>query len=117
MYMNGKEVFKVAVTASIQGIEYILGQTGLTADQVDYYILHQANMRIIDTVRNQLHLPADKFPHNIERLGNTSSATIPILLDELNKSGKLKYGNTVVLSAFGAGFTAGTCLFTWTMNE
>jgi len=117
MYMNGKEVFKIAVAASIQGIEHILGQTGLTADQVDYYILHQANMRIIDTIRKQLHLPAEKFPHNIERLGNTSSATIPILLDELNKSGKLKYGDTVLLSGFGAGFTAGTCLLTWTMNE
>jgi 3-oxoacyl-[acyl-carrier-protein] synthase-3 len=116
MYMNGKEVFKMAVNASVEGIERILKETGLTADQVDHYILHQANMRIIETIRTQLHQPVGKFPHNIERLGNTSSATIPILLDELNKTGKLKNGDTIVLSGFGAGFTAGTCLFTWTMN-
>lgn len=116
MYMNGKEVFKMAVNASVEGIEHILKETGLTADQVDHYILHQANMRIIETIRTQLHQPVGKFPHNIERLGNTSSATIPILLDELNKTGKLKNGDTIVLSGFGAGFTAGTCLFTWTMN-
>lgn len=116
MYMNGKEVFKMAVNASIEGIERILKETGLTADQVDHYVLHQANMRIIETIRNQLHQPVEKFPHNIERLGNTSSATIPILLDELNKTGKLKNGDTIILSGFGAGFTAGTCLFTWTMN-
>ena len=116
MYMNGKEVFKMAVNASVEGIERILKETGLTADQVDHYILHQANMRIIETIRTQLHQPVEKFPHNIERLGNTSSATIPILLDELNKTGKLKNGDTIVLSGFGAGFTAGTCLFTWTMN-
>lgn len=116
MYMNGKEVFKMAVNASVEGIERILKETGLTADQVDHYVLHQANMRIIETIRNQLHQPVEKFPHNIERLGNTSSATIPILLDELNKSGKLKNGDTIILSGFGAGFTAGTCLFTWTMN-
>lgn len=116
MYMNGKEVFKMAVNASVEGIERILKETGLTADQVDHYILHQANMRIIETIRTQLHQPVGKFPHNIERLGNTSSATIPILLDELNKTWKLKNGDTIVLSGFGAGFTAGTCLFTWTMN-
>ena len=116
MYMNGKEVFKMAVNASVEGIERILKETGLTADQVDHYILHQANMRIIETIRTQLHQPVGKFPHNIERLGNTSSATIPILLDELNKTGKLKNGDTIVLSGFGAGFTAGTCLFTWIMN-
>jgi 3-oxoacyl-[acyl-carrier-protein] synthase-3 len=63
-----------------------------------------------------LHQPVEKFPHNIERLGNTSSASIPLLLDELSNSGKLKYGDTVILSGFGAGFTVGTCLFNWTMN-
>ena len=68
--------------------------------------LHQANMRIIETIRNQLHQPVEKIPHNIERLGNTSSATIPILLDELNKSRKLKNGDTIMLSGFGAGFTS-----------
>ncbi|HHV02621.1 MAG: ketoacyl-ACP synthase III [Bacteroidales bacterium] len=116
MYMNGKEVFKMAINASVEGIEHILKETGLTADQVDHYILHQANMRIIETIRTQLHQPVEKFPHNIERLGNTSSASIPLLLDELSKSGKLKYGDTVILSGFGAGFTVGTCLFNWTMN-
>ncbi|HPV87653.1 MAG TPA: beta-ketoacyl-ACP synthase III [Bacteroidales bacterium] len=116
LYMNGKEVFKMAVNASVEGIERILKETGYTADQVDHYILHQANIRIIETIRTQLRQPEEKFPHNIERLGNTSSATIPILLDELNKSGELKNGDTVILCGFGAGFTAGACLFTWTIN-
>ncbi len=115
MHMNGKEVFKMAVSASIEGIQYILNKTGLTADQVDHYILHQANMRILEAIRTHLQQPKEKFPHNIERLGNTSSASIPILLDELNKGGSLKQGDTIILSGFGAGFTAGTCLFTWAM--
>lgn len=117
LYMNGKEVFKLAVNASTQGIENILADTGLTADQVDHYILHQANMRIIETVRTQLRQPPHKFPHNIESRGNTSSASIPLLLDEMHRNGTLQYGDTVVLCGFGAGFTTGTCLFTWTMNE
>ena len=113
MHMNGKEVFKMAVTASLEGIRYVLDKTGMTADQVDHYICHQANMRILEAIRTHLQQPKEKFPHNIERLGNTSSATIPILLDELNREGRLKEGDTVLLSGFGAGFTAGTCLFTW----
>lgn len=69
MHMNGKEVFKMAVTASIDGIRYVLDKTGLNADQVDHYICHQANMRILEAIRTTLQQPKEKFPHNIERTG------------------------------------------------
>ena len=80
---------------------------------VDFYVLHQANMRILEGVRGRLKVDAERFPHNIERTGNTSSATVPVLLDELNRAGKLKPGCRVILNAFGAGLCTGTALVTW----
>jgi len=79
--------------------------------------LHQANIRIIDSICNQLQQPEEKFPHNIERYGNTSSASIPILLDEMNRDGRLKEGSKIVLSAFGAGFTTGACVIEWSKSS
>ncbi len=117
LYMNGKEVFKLAVNASLEGINAILKKAGISPDDVTYYFLHQANMRILETIRHQLHQLGEKFPHNIERYGNTSSASIPILLDEMHKSRRLKYGDVVIFSAFGAGFTAGTMLMNWSIKD
>ena len=76
-------------------------------DQVDLFLLHQANMRIIEAVIKRLGLEPEKVPSNIERMGNTSSASLPILLDELNREGKLRTGMKLVMAGFGAGLTWG----------
>ncbi|MDD2594959.1 MAG: ketoacyl-ACP synthase III [Bacteroidales bacterium] len=116
LVMKGQDVFKLAVAASLKDIECVVRESGNTYDDVDHYLLHQANIRIIETIRNYINQSEEKFPHNIENYGNTSSASIPILLDELNRNKQLKCGDTLVLSAFGAGFTAGACLFKWSKN-
>ena len=80
---------------------------------MDIYVLHQANSRIIESIAKTLKTDIDKFPMNIERTGNTSSASIPILLDELHRSGRIRKGQKVVLSGFGAGMTYGACVMIW----
>lgn len=111
--MQGQEVYKFAVSHSYRDIRDMLEAHCLGAEDVDFYVLHQANMRILEAVRTRLKVDAERFPHNIERTGNTSSATIPVLLDELNRAGKLKPGCRVILSAFGAGLCTGTALIRW----
>lgn len=113
LVMSGKDVFKMAVQASLSDIKLVMEQANINANQVDLFLLHQANIRILDSIRQNLNEDEDKFPSNIEKYGNTSSASIPILLDELYKSDKLKDGYTLVLSAFGAGFTTGACVLKW----
>lgn len=114
LIMNGKDVFKLAVSSSVADIKAVLEKAGLTENDIKYYILHQANIRIIDSIRDFLKQPKEKFPHNIENYGNTSSASIPILLDEMSRNRQLQKGDLIVLSAFGAGFTAGACVLEWT---
>jgi 3-oxoacyl-[acyl-carrier-protein] synthase-3 len=70
-------------------------------------------MRILETIRTNLGIPEEKLPHNLERTGNTSSASVPVLLDEINKKGKLKGGDTLIFSTFGSGFTSGACIIKW----
>ncbi len=111
--MNGKEVFKYAVTSSLNDIKDILKENQLDKDSVKYYILHQANARILDTICHYLGVDSSKFPCNIDKYGNTSSASIPILLDELNRAGSINAGDWLVMSAFGAGFTSGAYLIRW----
>lgn len=111
--MNGKEVYKMAVTASTQDIHKVMLDASVTSLEVSFYLLHQANVRIMDTIRDNLKESQDKFPKNIHKYGNTSSASIPILLDELNKEGKLHKGDLLVMSAFGAGFSTGACVMEW----
>ncbi|MDD2292924.1 MAG: ketoacyl-ACP synthase III [Bacteroidales bacterium] len=113
LVMKGQDVFKLAVESSKNDINSVIDECDLSYNDVNYYLLHQANIRIIDTIRNTLQQDESKFPHNIEKYGNTSSASIPILLDELNRDKKLKKGDKLVLSAFGAGFVAGACLLKW----
>lgn len=79
-------------------------------DDIDYFVLHQANLRIIESIAKRLKADPGKFPTNVERVGNTSSASIPILLEEMKQAGKLKKGTKLVLSGFGAGLTYGACL-------
>lgn len=111
--MQGQEVYKFAVSHSFHDIRDELVRNGLQPEDVDFYVLHQANMRILEGVRTRLKVDEARFPHNIERTGNTSSATIPVLLDELNRAGKLKPGCRVILNAFGAGLCTGTALLEW----
>lgn len=113
LYMKGRDVFKLAVLNSKKDIDCVLGLAGKEYDDVDYFLLHQANMRILEAIRGQLEQPEEKFPHNIEHTGNTSSASIPLLLDEMNKTKQLKDGDILVFSAFGAGFTSGACIIKW----
>lgn len=114
MYMNGREVFKTAVLSSARDISTLLKQTDLQPSDIKYYVLHQANMRIIEAIASYLKLDMSYFPHNVDRCGNTSSASVALMLDELSRGGKLEKGDKILLSAFGAGFTTGAAIFEWT---
>lgn len=113
LVMNGREVFKYAVKNSCRDIRKLLNETGLQAEDIKYFVLHQANLRIIESIRHFLNVDEERIPHNIERYGNISSAALPALLDELNRAGKLQKGDKLVFSAFGAGFTTGACIIEW----
>lgn len=113
LVMKGREVFKHAVTNSCRDIKKLLNETGLNPEDIRYYVLHQANRRIIESIRGFLGVDEDRVPHNVERYGNISSAALPALLDELNRAGKLQKGDKLVFSAFGAGFTTGACIIEW----
>lgn len=117
LQMMGQEVYKFAVSTSSDDIRKVAERAGVDLNQIDHFILHQANLRIVDAVRHRLKVPEERFPHNIERTGNTSSASVPILLDELNRSGVLKPGHLLALSAFGAGLSTGACILRWTIGE
>ncbi len=108
--MDGKEVFKFAVKKVPEVIRELLEKTQYTEADIDWFMLHQANQRIIESVAKRMKVDIEKFPMNISEYGNTSSASIPILLDELNRSGKLKQGQKLVLAGFGAGLSWGASL-------
>lgn len=107
MKMDGQEVFKFAVTKVPECINEVLDKASVTAGDIDLFILHQANVRIISSVAKRLGVSADKFPINLNKYGNTSAASIPIVFDELKKSGALKDVHRLVLSGFGGGLTWG----------
>lgn len=111
--MDGQEVFKFAVKKVPACIESLLAQADIPASDVKYYLLHQANYRIITSIARKLKLPLEKFPSNVEHCGNTSAASIPILLDEVHRAGKLSEGDLLLLSGFGAGLTWGAALLNW----
>jgi 3-oxoacyl-(acyl-carrier-protein) synthase III len=115
--MNGREVYKMAVRYSTKDIESVLLESGVNASDINVYVLHQANKRIIETISSYLGQPMEKFPTDIEEFGNTSSASIPILLDALNREGKLHDGDLIMMSAFGAGFSSGACLLKWNVKH
>lgn len=108
--MDGREVFRFATRQVPEVIQETLNKAGLTPKDIDCYLLHQANLRIIESISKRLGVDIDRFPTNVQRVGNTSSASIPILLDEVRKAGKLKEGMKVVLSGFGAGLTYSACI-------
>ena len=111
--MDGRQVFRRAVTEMSRTASQLLAQNGLTADDIDLLVPHQANMRINESVREHLGLKEDQVFNNIERYGNTTAATIPICLSEAEKEGRLEAGSLVLTLAFGAGFTWGANLIRW----
>jgi 3-oxoacyl-[acyl-carrier-protein] synthase-3 len=111
--MKGKEIFKVAVKTLADFALHALKKNQMTTDDLDWFVPHQANRRIIEAVANRLELPMEKILVNVDRFGNTSAATIPTVLDEANRDGRIKKGQTVLLAAFGAGLTYGSMLIRW----
>lgn len=111
--MKGNETFKVAVKAMVDVTSELLRQQGFNKDQIQLFIPHQANARIIDAVGERLKFPAERVYKNVDRFGNTSAASIPIALDECLRDGKIKSGDLVLLTAFGAGLVWGSVLVRW----
>lgn len=113
IHMDGQEVYKFATKQVPACIQEALDKADLAADDVDWFLLHQANVRIIESVAKRLKVDIARFPMNIHRIGNMSSATIPVLLDEQNRSGSIREGDRLVLSGFGAGLTYGASILVW----
>jgi len=111
--MAGSDVFKVAVKKMAESVHQVLKHAGLTPDDVSLVIPHQANIRIIEALAKRLHLGMDRVYKNIEKYGNTSSASVPLALDEANRSGRIKPGDKVVLVAFGGGLIWGAAVVMW----
>lgn len=116
IYMNGKEVFKFAVTIMGEATEEAIKKAGLTTADIDLYVPHQANIRIIDAAMKRLNLPAEKLFVNVHKYGNTSAASIPLALDEAYRAGKVKPGQIVAVCGFGAGLTWAANVFRWVLK-
>lgn len=113
LHMNGQEVFQFALETVPAMARTLLEKAGLSKDDVDWYVPHQANHRIVASVAKRLKVPLEKFYENIERYGNTSAGTIPIALDEMAEQGLFQPGQWVMCLGFGAGLTWGGALFQW----
>ena len=111
--MNGQEVYKFAVRTVPKAIEEAIKKAGLMVEDIDLFVIHQANIRIIESVSKRLKVPMEKFPTNLENCGNISAGSVPILLDQVNRSGKIRQGDKIVLAGFGAGLTWGASVLTW----
>jgi 3-oxoacyl-[acyl-carrier-protein] synthase-3 len=111
--MNGREVYRFAVAKVPEVIEKVLFKANITTDDIDWLILHQANQRIMDSVSDRLKIPSEKVISNLAKYGNTSAGSIPIALDEAVRAGKIKAGDLIVASGFGAGLTWGATAFRW----
>ena len=113
MFMDGKGVFKFAVKKVPEMVAELLKKTGCTTQDIDWFVLHQANQRIIEAAAKRIGVEIEKFPINLTEYGNTSSASIAILLDEMNRDGRLKKGQKIVIAGFGAGLSWGAALIEW----
>ena len=113
--MEGREVFKFAVRIMGEASVKVLDMCGMTPEDVDIFVPHQANIRIIDAAASRLNLPSEKVFLNVEKYGNTSAASIPLALDEAYRSGKIKEGDVVVVVGFGAGLTWAAGVLKWTL--
>jgi 3-oxoacyl-[acyl-carrier-protein] synthase-3 len=112
--MNGREVFKFATRILVKSAEDVMRQCGVTIDDVDVYVPHQANMRIIDHATKKLGVPSEKVVINVDRFGNTSSGSIPLALADAAEDGRLEPGKLVLMTGMGAGLTWGSALLRWT---
>jgi 3-oxoacyl-[acyl-carrier-protein] synthase-3 len=112
--MNGREVFKFATRVMVSSAEAILGECGKSVEDVDVYVPHQANVRIIDHAARKLGIPEEKIVVNVDRYGNTSSGSIPLALADAADDGRLEPGKLVLLTGMGAGLTWGSALIDWT---
>jgi 3-oxoacyl-[acyl-carrier-protein] synthase-3 len=111
--MNGREVYRVAVRALTDTVEKTLHENRMTPADVNHVVPHQANIRIVDAVLEKLGIPREKAVLNIDRYGNTSSASVPVTLDEGVRSGRIKKNDIVAMMAIGAGMTWGSALIRW----
>jgi 3-oxoacyl-[acyl-carrier-protein] synthase-3 len=111
--MNGREVFRFATRAVAHSCANVLQAAGTSVDEIDLFVPHQANLRIIDNVAKRLGIAPDRVFTNLERYGNTSCASIPLCLAEAEETGRLKDGGRLLLAGFGAGLSWGTCVTTW----
>jgi 3-oxoacyl-[acyl-carrier-protein] synthase-3 len=111
--MNGREVYKFAVSRVPDVIEKALFRASLTAADIDWLVLHQANQRILDAVADRLGVPLERVVSNMARHGNTSAASIPLALDEVVRAGKLQPGDIIATAGFGAGLTWGAAILQW----
>ncbi|OOM13590.1 beta-ketoacyl-ACP synthase III [Clostridium saccharobutylicum] len=111
--MNGREVLRFAVSAIFDGVNEVVKNTNISLDEVKYIVPHQANYRIIKSAAEKLKLGEDKFYLNLDKVGNTSSASVPIVLNEMYEKGLLKKGDKIILVAFGGGLTYGSTLLEW----
>ena len=114
--MNGREVFKFATRVLVSSAEKVLDRCGKEIDDVDVYVPHQANVRIIDYAARKLGIPEDRVVVNVDRYGNTSSGSIPLALADADAEGRLEHGATVLMTGMGAGLTWGSALMDWTAN-
>jgi 3-oxoacyl-[acyl-carrier-protein] synthase-3 len=113
VHMAGREVFKAAVRSMAESADQALLRAGLTGGDIDLFVPHQANIRIIEATAKYADVPMDKVYVNVDRFGNMSSATIPVALDEALEAGRIKEGDYVLMVAFGAGFTWGSAVIQW----
>lgn len=113
MAMDGQEVFKFAVKKVPESIRQVLSESGTDLSEIKYFVMHQANYRIFESIAKRLKISMDRIPMNMDRYGNTSGGSIPLVLDEMNREGKLKPGDKLILSGFGAGLTWGVTLIEW----
>ena len=111
--MDGQAVYKFAVKTVPAAITEALDKAGISAEQVKYFLLHQANVRIIEAVAKKMNQPIEKFPTNLQQCGNISAGSVPVLLDFVNQKGQLVKGDKIVLAGFGAGLTWGASVLTW----
>lgn len=113
MYMDGRAVFRWAVAIMCDTIQDVMNHARMSTDQVNLYLPHQANIRIVNAATDVLRIPRTKVFNNLERYGNTSAGSVPLVLDEANQEGRIHPNDLVVLSGFGAGLTWGTALMRW----
>ena len=113
IYMDGQAVFKFAVEVMVKSVREVLGKAGKTAEDIAFFVCHQANKRVIKNAAQRLEVPLERFFMNIQTHGNTSAASIPLALAELNSSGRLCRGDDIVFAGFGGGLTYGAVYMAW----